>query len=126
MKVAFKQMQPITNRITGGVVNHLLVPNKDVLTSPAMYDKVITSLDFKHAQPYNILDDQDEVIFTLVKRNKLHLHQVFDTPFVRPDMQDCIGEYGTAEGAKEILEGTYDLNKFAHLPAMNHWIKNSL
>eukprot|EP00957_Ditylum_brightwellii_P183337 13965282-Ditylum_brightwellii.AAC.1 len=41
-------------------------------------------------------------------------------------MQEYIGEYGTVEGAKEILEGKYDPNWFEHLSAVNYLIKNNL
>eukprot|EP00957_Ditylum_brightwellii_P189136 14396765-Ditylum_brightwellii.AAC.1 len=91
-----------------------------------MYSEVITTLEFERAVPYLTLDDQDEVMSTLIKRNKLHLHQAFDTPFAKKEMQDYIGENGTEQGAKEILEGHSDPNKFDSLPAVNCWIKNIL
>eukprot|EP00957_Ditylum_brightwellii_P137657 10493843-Ditylum_brightwellii.AAC.1 len=63
-----------------------------------MYDKVFATLDFTYTQPFKILDDQDEVLSTLIKQNKLHLHHAFDTPFAEADMQQYIGENGTGKG----------------------------
>eukprot|EP00957_Ditylum_brightwellii_P160923 12251830-Ditylum_brightwellii.AAC.1 len=60
MKEAFKQMKPITKGISGEVVKELLIPNPDALSCPATYDEVLESLQFKHAQPLVVLDDQDE------------------------------------------------------------------
>eukprot|EP00957_Ditylum_brightwellii_P153213 11661213-Ditylum_brightwellii.AAC.1 len=91
MKQDLKQMKPITKGISGRVVKELLVPNSDALSCPATYDEVLESLQFKHAQPLAVLDDQDEVMSALVRRNKLHLHQAYDTPFAQKDMQDYIG-----------------------------------
>eukprot|EP00957_Ditylum_brightwellii_P007561 572162-Ditylum_brightwellii.AAC.1 len=60
MKHAFQQMKPITKGVIGGVVSKLLVPNPEVLSSPAMYDEMWDSLQLQHAQPFAVLDDQDE------------------------------------------------------------------
>eukprot|EP00957_Ditylum_brightwellii_P044781 3397072-Ditylum_brightwellii.AAC.1 len=60
MKHAFQQMKLITKGVTGGVVNKLLVPNPEGLSSPAMHDKGWDSLKFQHAQPFAVLDDQDK------------------------------------------------------------------
>eukprot|EP00957_Ditylum_brightwellii_P038387 2902009-Ditylum_brightwellii.AAC.1 len=46
MKHAFQQMTPVTKGITGGVVSKLLVPNPELLSSPAMHDEVLDSLQF--------------------------------------------------------------------------------
>eukprot|EP00957_Ditylum_brightwellii_P031866 2416084-Ditylum_brightwellii.AAC.1 len=119
-------MKPITKGISGGVVKELLVPNPEALSCPAAYDEALESLQFKHAQPLVVLDDQDTVILTLVQRNKLHLHQAYDTPFAQKDMQDCIGEFGSERGAQEILDGKFDPNQFKNLPAVNFWIKHNL
>eukprot|EP00957_Ditylum_brightwellii_P075803 5761211-Ditylum_brightwellii.AAC.1 len=62
----------------------------------------------------------------LIRQNKLHLHQAFDTPFASSPMKECIGENGTGQGAKEILEGKFNPNKFNNLPAVNYWIKHHL
>eukprot|EP00957_Ditylum_brightwellii_P099694 7594558-Ditylum_brightwellii.AAC.1 len=72
------------------------------------------------------MDDRDGVMSTLIRRNKLQLHQAFDNPFTKKEMQDYIEENGTGLGAKEILEGNFDPNNFDSLPAVNHWIKNNL
>eukprot|EP00957_Ditylum_brightwellii_P143569 10937809-Ditylum_brightwellii.AAC.2 len=91
-----------------------------------MYPDIITKLEFEHAVPYLTMDNQDEVMSTLIKTNKLYLHQVFDTPFVKKGIQDYIGENGMEQGAKEILEGNFDPDDFDNLPAVNYWIKNNL
>eukprot|EP00957_Ditylum_brightwellii_P091636 6977513-Ditylum_brightwellii.AAC.1 len=62
----------------------------------------------------------------LVRRNKLHLYQSFDIPFAKQDLRDYIGEFGTEQGAQEILDGQFDPNQFENLPAVNFWIKNNL
>eukprot|EP00957_Ditylum_brightwellii_P016823 1267329-Ditylum_brightwellii.AAC.1 len=103
-------MKLITKSITGGVVSKLWVPNPVASISPAMYGKVIALLGFEHAQPFKVLDNHDENMSTLVMQNKLHLHQVFDTPFAKPEVKDYLGKYGTAEGAKDILAGIFDPN----------------
>eukprot|EP00957_Ditylum_brightwellii_P151332 11523534-Ditylum_brightwellii.AAC.1 len=56
----------------------------------------------------------------LIERNKLHLHQAFDTPFARGPLCDYIGEYGIGQGGKDIINGNFDPNKECHLPAVNH------
>eukprot|EP00957_Ditylum_brightwellii_P007566 572574-Ditylum_brightwellii.AAC.1 len=81
-------MKPITKGTTGGVVGELFAPNPVTLTSPALYEEVIASLGYVHAQPYCIIDNQDKIMPTLMKCNKLHLYQAFDTPFARPDIQE--------------------------------------
>eukprot|EP00957_Ditylum_brightwellii_P127881 9752237-Ditylum_brightwellii.AAC.1 len=87
LKQAFRNMTPIMKGITGGVVNELLIPNQERLSPPAVYPEVLTTLNFGHAHPYITLDDQDKVMSTLIRRNKLHLHQTFDTSFATPAMQ---------------------------------------
>eukprot|EP00957_Ditylum_brightwellii_P132015 10065763-Ditylum_brightwellii.AAC.1 len=59
----------------------------------------------------------------LIARNKLHLHQAFDTPFARGPLRDYIGEYGIGQGGKDIIDGNFDPNKECHLPAVNHWLR---
>eukprot|EP00957_Ditylum_brightwellii_P028909 2184079-Ditylum_brightwellii.AAC.1 len=56
------------------------------------------------------MDDQDEVMSSLIARNKLHLHQVFDAPFATKVIQNYIEQFGTGTGAKEILDGEFDPN----------------
>eukprot|EP00957_Ditylum_brightwellii_P053866 4080807-Ditylum_brightwellii.AAC.1 len=83
-------------------------------------------MEFEKTETYQTMDDQDKIMSTLIKRNKLHLHQAFDTPFARKELQYYIEENGTEKGAKEILEGKFDPNNFDNLPAVNYWIKNNL
>eukprot|EP00957_Ditylum_brightwellii_P205899 15345912-Ditylum_brightwellii.AAC.1 len=126
LKQAFQSMKYITKGITGGVVKELIVPNPEMITTPAMYQEVIVTMVFEHAEPFLIMDDQDNMMLTLIKRNKLHLHQAFDTPFAKKEMQDYIGENRTEKGVKEILEGNFDPNNFDNLPAVSYGIKNNL
>eukprot|EP00957_Ditylum_brightwellii_P005797 441966-Ditylum_brightwellii.AAC.1 len=91
MKQVFQQIKPITKGITGIVISELQVPNPETLTSLAMYDEVFDTPQFQHARPFKVLDDQDKVMSTLIRRNKLHLHQAFDTPFAKKEMQNNIG-----------------------------------
>eukprot|EP00957_Ditylum_brightwellii_P050154 3802396-Ditylum_brightwellii.AAC.1 len=82
-----------------------------------MYDDVLGTLQFQHAQPFKVLDDQDEMMSALIKRNELHLHQAFDTPFAKKEIQDYIGEFRMSDRAQEILDGQFDPNNFNNLPA---------
>eukprot|EP00957_Ditylum_brightwellii_P192274 14636727-Ditylum_brightwellii.AAC.1 len=97
MKQAFQQMKQITKGMTGSVVSELKVLNPEALTSPSMY--------YERAQPFKVLDHQDEGMSVLVQQNKLHLHQEFDTPFTKKELKDYIGEFVTSCGAQEILDG---------------------
>eukprot|EP00957_Ditylum_brightwellii_P063170 4795211-Ditylum_brightwellii.AAC.1 len=98
MKLSFKQMKPITKGVTGGVVSKIHVLNPALISSPAVYDSVIHSLAFEKTETHT----------RLVSRNKLHLHQGFDTPFVQEDMLRYVGKLGTGQGAEDILNGDYD------------------
>eukprot|EP00957_Ditylum_brightwellii_P060678 4606764-Ditylum_brightwellii.AAC.1 len=62
----------------------------------------------------------------LIAWNKLHLHQAFDTPFAQPEMEEYIGEFGTDDRAKKIMEGNFDSDLMENIPAVNHWIKNNI
>eukprot|EP00957_Ditylum_brightwellii_P057000 4319649-Ditylum_brightwellii.AAC.1 len=108
------------------MVNELLVPNPVSLQSPAIYLEALQMLEFEQTETYKTMGDQDKIMLTLIKRNKLHLHQAFDTPFARKELQDYIGENGAEKGAKEILDRQFDPNNFNNLPAVNYWIKNNL
>eukprot|EP00957_Ditylum_brightwellii_P165564 12604010-Ditylum_brightwellii.AAC.1 len=60
----------------------------------------------------------------LLSRNKLHLHQAYETPFASDPLKDYIGEYGLGVGAQEIIEGNFDPNKSKNMPAANYWLKH--
>eukprot|EP00957_Ditylum_brightwellii_P109590 8358315-Ditylum_brightwellii.AAC.1 len=62
----------------------------------------------------------------LIARNKLHLHQAFDTSFARGPLRDYIGEYGIGQGGKDIINSNFDPNKECHLPAVNHWLRHHI
>eukprot|EP00957_Ditylum_brightwellii_P120895 9220547-Ditylum_brightwellii.AAC.1 len=72
------------------------------------------------------MDDQDEIMSTLIKQNKLQLHQSFDNPLATQTIQEYIGENGTGHGVKEILDGNFGPNQFDNLSAVNYWIKHNL
>eukprot|EP00957_Ditylum_brightwellii_P058207 4414239-Ditylum_brightwellii.AAC.1 len=66
------------------------------------------------------MDNPDEVMDTLIKRNKIHLHQVFGTPFTSKTMHDYIGNLGTGQGAWDILAGKFDPNIQENPSAVNY------
>eukprot|EP00957_Ditylum_brightwellii_P025308 1915101-Ditylum_brightwellii.AAC.1 len=72
------------------------------------------------------MDDDDRVMSALLKRNKLHLHQAWETPCARRAIKDYLGEYGLGHGAKEILEGNFDPNIASNMPALNHWLRHNM
>eukprot|EP00957_Ditylum_brightwellii_P004962 377912-Ditylum_brightwellii.AAC.1 len=41
-------------------------------------------------------------------------------------MQNYTREFGTSDGAQDILDGQFDQNNFNHLPAVNYLIKHNL
>eukprot|EP00957_Ditylum_brightwellii_P022341 1685857-Ditylum_brightwellii.AAC.1 len=84
LKLAFQQMKPITKRETGST--------------------------FQHEELYAVTDGQDEVMSTLIARNKLLLHQAFVTPFATKEIQIFIGQFETGTEVKEILDGKFDPN----------------
>eukprot|EP00957_Ditylum_brightwellii_P184979 14087451-Ditylum_brightwellii.AAC.1 len=51
------------------------------------------------------MDDDNQVLSTLLLQNKLHLHQAWETPCAWVVIKDYLGDYGLGHGAKEILEG---------------------
>eukprot|EP00957_Ditylum_brightwellii_P065037 4933454-Ditylum_brightwellii.AAC.1 len=110
MKLAFCQMQLITKGVIGRVVSKLHVPNPVLLKSPAMYDSVISSLNFLHTKLYVSIEDQDKMMAKLIDYNKLHLQQAFDTPFARPEIQNYIGEFGIGKGTKKIINGNFEVD----------------
>eukprot|EP00957_Ditylum_brightwellii_P184443 14048483-Ditylum_brightwellii.AAC.1 len=126
MKLSFKQMKPITKGVTGEVVSKIHVLNPTSILSPAVYNSVIHSLAFEKLETYTVLDDQDMVMSRLVARNKLHLHQAFDTPFAQEDMLRYIGKLGTGQGVEDILNADYNPSKFSNLLAVNYWVKQNI
>eukprot|EP00957_Ditylum_brightwellii_P006083 460479-Ditylum_brightwellii.AAC.1 len=94
--------------VTGGVVSEIHVLNPTLILSLAVYDSVIHSLEFEQTDTYTVLDDQDAVMSRLIARNKLYLHQAFDTPFAQEDMLQYVGEFSTGQGAADILNGNFD------------------
>eukprot|EP00957_Ditylum_brightwellii_P065722 4985332-Ditylum_brightwellii.AAC.1 len=108
MKLSFKQMKPITKGIIGAEVSEIHVLNPTLILSPAVYDSVIHSLAFEKSETYILLDDKDTVMSWLIARNKLHLHQAFDTPFAQEDMLRYVRKLGTGQGAEDILNGNFD------------------
>eukprot|EP00957_Ditylum_brightwellii_P187170 14255245-Ditylum_brightwellii.AAC.1 len=119
-------MQLITKGKREGMFRHILIPNPESIKSPALYNEVIKSLKYSQMEPYTVLEDQDEAMQTLIKRDKLHLHQAFDTTFPTEVMQNYIGRFGVGKGAQDILDRNFDPNVQENLPAVHYWIKHHL
>eukprot|EP00957_Ditylum_brightwellii_P130411 9948538-Ditylum_brightwellii.AAC.1 len=68
--------------------------------------------------------DEDEVSARLLLRNKLHLHQAWDTPFAHSPLKDYIGDYRIGSGAQDILDGNFDPNVTSSLSAVNYLLKH--
>eukprot|EP00957_Ditylum_brightwellii_P005453 416974-Ditylum_brightwellii.AAC.1 len=120
MKLAFKQMKPITKGITGGTVNGIHFPNPAKILGSAMYNTITDILKFNHMELFIHIDDPNEVMHHLIERNQLHLHQSFNATFATPTIQRYKGKYGTGKGTKDILAGNFDPNIHENLPAVNH------
>eukprot|EP00957_Ditylum_brightwellii_P203280 15333998-Ditylum_brightwellii.AAC.1 len=80
-----------------------------------MYEETIAALYFQH--PWKEVGDSDDIMDHLITRNKLHLHQAWETPFANGPLKEYVGEYGLGQGANEILEGDFDPNKSKNIPA---------
>eukprot|EP00957_Ditylum_brightwellii_P187143 14253492-Ditylum_brightwellii.AAC.1 len=89
-----------------------------------MYDEVSMGLGFQPA--WVLMDDNDWVMSALIKGNKLHLHKAWETPCAWGVIKDYLGEYGLGHRAKEILEGKFDPNIAANMPALNHWLRHNI
>eukprot|EP00957_Ditylum_brightwellii_P164003 12486959-Ditylum_brightwellii.AAC.1 len=85
-----------------------------------MYDAVLTGLGF---QPeWTQIDDDEQVMSTLLMQNKFHLHQTWETPCARGAIKDYLGDFDLGQGAQDILNGQCDLNIAENLPALNFWL----
>eukprot|EP00957_Ditylum_brightwellii_P058771 4455565-Ditylum_brightwellii.AAC.1 len=62
----------------------------------------------------------------LLQQNQLHLSQAYETPFASGPLKEHIGEFGTSNGAQQILDGNFDATNFDNLPAVNYWIKHHI
>eukprot|EP00957_Ditylum_brightwellii_P171641 13067522-Ditylum_brightwellii.AAC.1 len=58
----------------------------------------------------------------LLRRNQLHLHQAWDTPFANGMLKEYIGSYGLGSGAQDILDDNFNPNVANNLPAVNFWL----
>eukprot|EP00957_Ditylum_brightwellii_P081075 6166368-Ditylum_brightwellii.AAC.1 len=59
-------------------------------------------------------------MLTLLRQNKLHLHQAWDTPCARGEVKHNLGDYGLGQGAQDIIEGKFDPNIAENLPVLSH------
>eukprot|EP00957_Ditylum_brightwellii_P155270 11820256-Ditylum_brightwellii.AAC.1 len=84
-------MRPITKGVTGGTILTLDIPG-DPVTCPSMYKEVAQTLDLQPT--WKTLHDNDDIMEALLRRNSLHLHQSFDTPFAEGPLKEYIGEFG--------------------------------
>eukprot|EP00957_Ditylum_brightwellii_P194648 14827038-Ditylum_brightwellii.AAC.1 len=89
-----------------------------------MYEEVTNGLGFK--THFTVLKNNDEVMSRLLLHNKLHLHQVWETPCVRGPIKEYIGEYGLGIRSKDILDEMFDPNLAENLPTLNQWLKNHI
>ena len=122
VKNSFRILRSISKGQQGGEVSHILV--RDNLANTSMYDEVSTGLGFQPA--WVPMDDNDWVMSALLKRNKLYLHQAWETPCTQGKIKDCLGESGLGHESKEILEGKFDPNIASNMPALNHWLKHNI
>eukprot|EP00957_Ditylum_brightwellii_P068333 5187377-Ditylum_brightwellii.AAC.1 len=122
VKRFFRILCSISKGQQGGKASHILV--RDNLANNSMYDKVSMGLGFQLA--WVPMDDDDQVMSALLMWNKLHLHRAWETPCTRGAIKDYLGEYGLGHGAKEILEGNFDSNIAANMPALNHWLQHNI
>eukprot|EP00957_Ditylum_brightwellii_P143206 10911596-Ditylum_brightwellii.AAC.1 len=60
----------------------------------------------------------------LLSKNKLQLHQAYETPFASGSLKDFIGKYGFGAKAQEIIEGNFDHIKSKNIPAVDCWLKH--
>eukprot|EP00957_Ditylum_brightwellii_P186241 14178314-Ditylum_brightwellii.AAC.1 len=105
-------MKPIIKGETGGIVSYIKEPIP--IESRSIYPETLSVLGYEDA--YRDIYDNNDVMSKLLIRNKLHLNQAWDTPCAQGPLQDYIGDYGTGVGAKDILNGNFDPNKFVNLP----------
>eukprot|EP00957_Ditylum_brightwellii_P013801 1039838-Ditylum_brightwellii.AAC.1 len=122
VKSSFKILCSILKGQQGGAVSHILM--RDHLESNSMYDEVLIGLGFQPA--WVPMDDNNWVMSALLMQNKLHLHEAWETLYAQGAIKDYLGEYGRGHGAKEILEGKFDLNIAANMPALNHWFQHNI
>eukprot|EP00957_Ditylum_brightwellii_P152611 11616702-Ditylum_brightwellii.AAC.1 len=93
-------MKPVTKREVGVTVSTIKVQHP--LKFDSLYPEVISS--FKIQPPWDPIMNEDEVMHRLLKLNQLHLSQAYETPFASGPLSDHIGEFGTSDGAQEILD----------------------
>eukprot|EP00957_Ditylum_brightwellii_P168877 12854281-Ditylum_brightwellii.AAC.1 len=58
----------------------------------------------------------------LLRRDQLHLHQAWDTPFANGLLKEYIGNCGLGSGVQDILGGNFNPNVATNLPAVNFWL----
>jgi hypothetical protein len=122
VKTSFRIMKPIAKGSTGGTVSYIKEPIP--ITSPSIYPASFTALGYEPA--YQAVYNDDEVMSKLLRRNKLHLNQAWDTPCAQGPLRDYIGDNGLGVGSKDILDGNFDPNRSENLPAVNHWLKHNI
>eukprot|EP00957_Ditylum_brightwellii_P185518 14124713-Ditylum_brightwellii.AAC.1 len=63
---------------------------------------------------------------TLLRQNKLHLRQAWDTPCARGEVKQYLGDYGLGQGAQDIIEGNFNPSIAENLPVLNHWLRHNI
>eukprot|EP00957_Ditylum_brightwellii_P135008 10293863-Ditylum_brightwellii.AAC.1 len=89
-----------------GAVSYATAPVE--LERNAMYDEVVSGLGFE--PEWTCIDDNELVMSKLPLKNKLYLHQAWETPCNCGQIKDYIGQYGVKAGSEDILDGSFDLN----------------
>eukprot|EP00957_Ditylum_brightwellii_P185721 14139790-Ditylum_brightwellii.AAC.1 len=89
-----------------------------------MYDAVLTGLGFK--PEWTQINDNKQVMATLLMQNKLHLHQAWETPYTRGAIKDYLGNFSLGQGAQDILNRQFDSNIAENLPALNFWLRHNI
>eukprot|EP00957_Ditylum_brightwellii_P157227 11966290-Ditylum_brightwellii.AAC.1 len=112
-------MKHITKGVVGGTVSMIKVQHP--INCDYIYPEVISSLQIQ--PPWDPIINEDEVMHRLLQQNQLHLSQTYETPFASGPLKDHIGEFGTSNGAQQILDSNFDTTNFENLPAVNYWIK---
>eukprot|EP00957_Ditylum_brightwellii_P195942 14929498-Ditylum_brightwellii.AAC.1 len=72
IKQSFKLLRPISKGNQGEAVSTILVPEESGWVP---------------------IEDNNEVMSRLLRRNQLHLHQAWDTPFANDPLKEYIGNY---------------------------------
>eukprot|EP00957_Ditylum_brightwellii_P119162 9089580-Ditylum_brightwellii.AAC.2 len=123
VQAAFSLLRCTAKGEVVGSISMLKIPDP-IQNNSALYPEISSSLQFQ--PPWREIDDMDEIMTKLISQNKLHLHQVWETPFAQGPLKDYIDDYGLGKGVTEIIEGNFDPNKSKNILAVNYWLKHNI